>query len=240
MLVVMIKPIVRYLAIFFCLGSMFACAQGAGAGQAASSAPKLDTDDQKTLYALGLLLGGNIKQFSLTPEELTIVKAGMSDAVTNAKPQVELDTYGPKVNELAQKRAAVAAEAAKKSGQEFADKVAKEKDATKTTSGIVMRTITPGTGASPAADDVVKVHYEGRRVDRCVFESAVKRGGPVEFPWKGGVPCWRGALQKRKKGEKAQVVCPSSVAYGDRGMPPDIPPGPTLSFEVQRIAFHKP
>jgi FKBP-type peptidyl-prolyl cis-trans isomerase FkpA len=238
MLVVMIKPIVRYLAIFFCLGSMSACAQGAGAGQAASSAPKLDTDDQKTLYALGLLLGSNIKPFSLTPDELAIVKAGLSDSVTNAKPQVELETYGPKVNELAQKRLAAGADDAKKKGQEFADKVAKEKDAKKLPSGVVIRTITPGTGASPTADDTVKVHYEGKLIDGSVFDSSIKRGQPAEFPLKGVVPCWTEALQQMKKGEKAQVVCPSSVAYGDRGQSP-IPPGATLSFEIELLDFHK-
>jgi FKBP-type peptidyl-prolyl cis-trans isomerase len=43
------------------------------------------------------------------------------------------------------------------------------------------------------------------------------------------------------KGEKAQVVCPSSVAYGDAGNPPaGIPPGATLSFEVELLDFHKP
>src|SRR5207253_2878671 len=126
----MIKNVVRYLTLFFCLGSMIACAQSSGQG--ASAAPKLDTEDQKTLYALGLLLGRNIKPFALTADELTIVKAGLSDAVSDAKPQVELDTYGPKVNDLAQKRASVGTEDNKKKGQEFADKAAKEKDATKT------------------------------------------------------------------------------------------------------------
>ena len=238
MLLDMIKPIVRYVTVFLCLGSMFACAQGAGAGQAASS-PKLETDDQKTLYALGLLLGSNIKPFSLTADELAIVKAGLSDAVTNAKPQVELETYGPKVNELAQKRAAAGADDAKKKGQEFADNVAKQKDARKTASGVIVRTITPGTGPSPTADDTVKVQYEGKLVDGTVFDSSIKRGQPAEFPLKGVVPCWTEALQQMKKGEKAQVVCPSSVAYGDRGSPPVIPPGATLSFEVELLDFHK-
>jgi FKBP-type peptidyl-prolyl cis-trans isomerase len=41
------------------------------------------------------------------------------------------------------------------------------------------------------------------------------------------------------KGEKAQVVCPAAVAYGDRGQPPAIPPGATLSFEVELLDFHK-
>jgi FKBP-type peptidyl-prolyl cis-trans isomerase FkpA len=159
--------------------------------------------------------------------------------VTDTKPQVEIETYGPKVKELAQKRAAAGAEEAKKKGQEFVDKVAKEKDATKTPSGIVIRTITPGTGASPTADDVVKVHYEGKLVDGTVFDSSIKRGEPAEFPLKNVVPCWTEALQKMKKGEKAQVVCPSSLAYGDRGSPPVIPPGATLSFEIELLDFHK-
>src|SRR5437016_14611244 len=98
---------------------MIACAQTTGTG---ASAPKLETEEQKTLYALGLLLGRNIKPFALKPDELAIVKAGLTDAVTDTKPQVELDTYGPKVNELAEKRAAAGAGELKKKGQEFADK----------------------------------------------------------------------------------------------------------------------
>jgi FKBP-type peptidyl-prolyl cis-trans isomerase FkpA len=238
MLVAMIKNAIRYVALVCCLGSVIACAQNPAAST--SETPKLDTDDQKTFYTLGLLLGKNIKSFALKPEELALVKAGLTDAVTDAKPQVDIDTYGPKVNDMAQKRAAAGADDAKKKGQEFADNVAKDKGATKTASGVVIRTITPGAGASPTPDDVVKVHYEGKLVDGTVFDSSIKRGQPAEFPLNGVVPCWTEALQKMKKGEKSQVVCPSSVAYGDRGAPPNIPPGATLSFEVELLDFHKP
>src|ERR1051326_6638017 len=234
----MLKKLAQTLALSFCFSSMIACAQIRG--QDSSAAPKLDTDEQKTLYALGLLLGRNIKPFALKPEELAIVKAGLTDAVTDAKPQVELDSYGPKVNELAQKRAAAGAEEAKKKGQEFLDNAAKQKDAVKTPSGIVIRTITPGTGASPSSTDVVKVNYEGKLPDGSIFDSSLKTGQPAEFPLNRVVPCWTEALQKMKKGEKAQVVCPSSVAYGDKGPPPVIPPGATLSFEVELLDFHKP
>jgi len=232
----MTKTIVRYVALSLCLASL-ACTKIPGAG--AAGPQKLETDDQKTLYALGLLLGRNIKPFALKPDELEIVKAGLTDSVTDAKPQVDLDTYGPKVNELGQKRSAAGAEDTKKKGQEFSDNAAKQAGATKTGSGIVIRTITPGTGPSPTANDVVKVHYEGKLVDGTVFDSSIKRGEPVEFPLNGVVPCWTEALQKMKKGEKAQIVCPSSLAYGDRGAP-SIPPGSTLSFEVQLLDFHKP
>jgi FKBP-type peptidyl-prolyl cis-trans isomerase FkpA len=234
----MIKHLVRYVTLSLCLSSMPACAQNSA--PSASASPKLETEDQKTFYALGLLLGRNIKPFALTPVELAIVKAGLNDAVTDAKPQVELEAYGPKVNELAQKRAASGADEAKKKGQEFADKVAQEKDAIKTPSGIVIRTITPGSGPSPSATDVVKVNYEGKLIDGTVFDSSIQRGQPAEFALNGVVPCWTEALQTMKKGGKAQIVCPSAVAYGDTGAPPTIPPGASLSFEVELLDFHKP
>jgi len=221
-----------------CLGSLLACAQTPG-GSSSSEAPKLETDDQKTLYALGLLLGRNVKTFALSPEELAIVKAGLTDAVTGAKPQVELEKYGPLVNALAQKRELAGAEEAKKKGQEFAATVAKEDNATKTESGIVIRTIKAGSGASPAATDVVKVHYEGKLIDGTVFDSSIQRNEPEEFPLNRVVPCWTEAVQKLKKGEKAQIVCPSDLAYGDSGKD-DIPPGATLSFEVELLDFKKP
>jgi len=235
----MTKHPIRYVTVAFCMAALIACAKSP-AGTASSDTPKLETEDQKTLYALGILVGRNVKPFALTPDELAIVKAGMTDTVTDAKPQVELDTYGPLVRDFATKRAASHADDAKKKGQEFADNVAKEKDASKTESGIVMRTITPGTGGSPAATDIVKVHYEGKLIDGTVFDSSIQRKEPAEFPLNGVVPCWREAVQKMKKGEKSQIVCPSSLAYGDAGQPPDIPPGATLSFEVELLDFHKP
>src|SRR5881392_524546 len=125
----MMKKTIHFLALSFCFCSMIACARTSGPD--ASASPKLDTEEQKTLYALGLLLGRNIKPFGLKPEELAIVKAGLTDAATDAKPQVDIETYGPKVNELAEKRASSGADEAKKKGQEFADDVARQKDATK-------------------------------------------------------------------------------------------------------------
>jgi FKBP-type peptidyl-prolyl cis-trans isomerase FkpA len=233
------KNLIRSVMLLFCLGSMMACAK-LSAPTSASAPPKLDTEDQKTLYALGVLLGRNTQTFALTPDELAIVKAGLTDAVTDTKLQVDLDTYGPKVRELANSRAAGAADDAKKKGQEFADKVAQEKDATKTASGIVVRTITPGNGASPSVEDTVKISYEGRFINGTVFDSTVKLGQPTEIALKGAMPCWQEALQQMKKGEKAQIVCPSSSAFGDRGAPPAVPPGATLNYEMELLDFHKP
>ena len=38
-------------------------------------------------------------------------------------------------------------------------------------------------------------------------------------------------------GEKAKLVCPSEIAYGDGGRGPDIGPGATLVFEVELLGI---
>src|SRR5262249_61182751 len=42
---------------------------------------KLDTEDQKTLYALGLALSRNLAAFNLTPAELQDIEARMTDGL---------------------------------------------------------------------------------------------------------------------------------------------------------------
>src|SRR4051812_7754010 len=42
--------------------------------------PPLTTDDQKTIYALGLSLARSIGQFDLSPAEVEIVKRAIADA----------------------------------------------------------------------------------------------------------------------------------------------------------------
>jgi len=51
----------------------------------------------------------------------------------------------------------------------------------------------------------------------------------------GVIPCWTEALTLMKVGGKAHIVCPSSVAYGDRGAPPVIMPGATLDFTIELV-----
>lgn len=202
---------------------------------AAPTAAAPTTDDEKSFYALGSLLGKNISVFSLSPAELEMVKQGLTDQVTGKELKVDLEAYRPKLDELAGKRRDAQAAVEKEKAKAFLDKAATEAGAQKKESGLVYTSITEGTGAMPTASDVVKVHYKGTLTDGTAFDSSYDRGQPAEFPLGGVIKCWTEGVAMMKVGGKAKLVCPSDIAYGDRGRPPKIPGGATLVFEVELL-----
>ena len=119
-------------------------------------------------------------------------------------------------------------------------KAAAEAGAVKTDSGMVYRSLKDGTGASPKETDVVRVHYRGTLPDGKEFDSSIARGQPAEFPLNRVIKCWTEGVQKMKVGGKSKLVCPSQIAYGDRGRPPKIPGGAALTFEVELLEIVKP
>jgi FKBP-type peptidyl-prolyl cis-trans isomerase FkpA/FKBP-type peptidyl-prolyl cis-trans isomerase FklB len=200
---------------------------------------KLETEDQKTLYALGLALSRNLANFALTPSELQTVEQGMNDGLFSKEKKVEVDKYLPKIQELQQARAKAAADTEKKASQPYLDKMAAEKGAKKTASGMIYIEDKPGAGDMPKPTDKVKVHYTGKLTDGTVFDSSVERGQPATFPLNQVIKCWTEGVAMMKVGGKATLVCPSDLAYGDRGAPPKIKPGSTLTFDVELLEIVK-
>jgi FKBP-type peptidyl-prolyl cis-trans isomerase len=225
------------LTTILCVLSFSAC--NADAAKTAK-AVEPTTEEQKTLYALGVFLSQQVDVFALTPEELAMVQRGLADGVANNKPAVEADNYKEKLQALAQARMEVASKKSAEAGTAYVEKASKEAGATKTASGMVIKHTQPGTGAQPAATDQVKVHYEGRLIDGKVFDSSIKRGEPATFPLNGVIPCWTEGVQAMKVGGKAQLTCPADLAYGPNGHPPAIPPQSTLVFDVELIEIVKP
>lgn len=214
------------------------CLVLASCAEAAQQAPK--TEDEKALYNLGVMLSRSIQSFNFSSKELEMVKAGLADGAQDKASADELEKYVPKLQELQKQRMAEATVKEKAAGSAFLAKAAAEKDATKTASGLVIKTIKEGTGASPKAEDQVKVNYEGRFVDGKVFDSSIKRNEPATFPLNGVIPCWTEAVQLLKVGGKAQVVCPPELAYGEEGRPPQMRGGATLVFDIELLDIGKP
>jgi len=200
-----------------------------------AATPEPATDEQKTFYAMGLTISQSIDSFGLSETELELVKAGITDGVFKRPPKVDLQTFGPKIQQLQQTRASVIAEPEKKAGAAFLAKVAAEPGAKKTESGAILATIKEGKGATPKITDTVKVNYVGTLIDGTVFDTSAKQGGPATIRMNEMSKCWKEGMQQIKVGGKSKLVCPSNLAYRDKGLPPLIKPGATLVFEIELL-----
>lgn len=201
---------------------------GAAEGQATS-------EDEKTLYSLGLAMSQRLVAFDLSSEDVAMIQSGFADGILGRDPQVTLEQYGPKIDAFLQERLALVAEKEKQAGDAFLEEAAKTADAQKTDSGLLYFELSPGEGATPDDGDTVKIHYRGSFRDGEIFDSSLEAGPPVDLSLAGLVPCFQEGLKLMRPGGKAKLICPPDLAYGDQGYPPKIPPGATLIFEIDLL-----
>jgi FKBP-type peptidyl-prolyl cis-trans isomerase len=203
---------------------------------AATPEAGVTTDQDKTLYAIGLVLGQQIDGFKLTADEVDIVSLGIKDSVLGVEPKAELDVYGPRIQQLMQDRMQAGSASEKQASDAWVAEQAAQPGAQRSATGVVVIPMTEGTGPNPTAESTVRVHYHGTLRDGSVFDSSVQRGEPISFPLTGVIPCWTEGVQKIKVGGKSRLVCPSDTAYGDQGSG-SIPGGAALAFEVELLAI---
>ena len=95
------------------------------------------------------------------------------------------------------------------------------------------------TGAKqPNIKSVVKVNYEGKLINGKVFDSSFARKEPLEFPLENVIRGWQEGVQLMHVGETWEFAIPSTIGYGPRGAPPEIPGGAVLLFKVELLEVH--
>jgi FKBP-type peptidyl-prolyl cis-trans isomerase FkpA len=198
------------------------------------SQTKLSTEDDKTFYAMGFMLGSNLQRLGLSDKELSSLYKGLVTSAKGEKSEVEMQIYQPKIQTMFKDRMKKVADKAKAGGQKFLeDFLKKNKDAKKTKSGLVYQVIKAGEGAKPKETDTVEVHYHGTLTSGEVFDSSVDRGKKITFPLNRVIKGWTEGLQLISAGGKIKLIIPPELGYGDAGAPPKIPGGSTLVFEVE-------
>ncbi len=222
-----------------------ACAPKSGSGASSNEPVSLATDEQKAFYALGFLEGERLGVFTMTPAEQANFNKGLADSLGSQKSAVENPmSLNAKISDLARTRGKARADAKAATelvkGKEYLEKAAQEPGVEKTASGLLYKELAAGTGATPTPTDRVKVHYKGTLTDGTEFDSSYSRKEPATFPVTGVIPCWTEGVQKMKVGGKARLVCPATIAYGERGAPPKIPGNATLAFEVELLEVVPP
>jgi FKBP-type peptidyl-prolyl cis-trans isomerase FklB len=221
-----------------------AAAQKAVAQSAsAPDAPALTSPKDKRSYAIGVDIGVTLMKQSLDVDAALLVR-GLQDTLAGTKALLTTDEVRAEIaklnNEMQQKRAAAMqqlAENNKKAGEAFlAENKAKE-GVVALPSGLQYKILKAGDGQKPTAADTVSCHYRGTLVDGTEFDSSAKHNNqPLTIPVSGVIKGWTEALQLMPVGSEWQLVIPSDLAYGERGMGP-IGPNSTLVFEIELLSI---
>jgi len=97
--------------------------------------------------------------------------------------------------------------------------------------------IAEGSGDEAPSGATVKVHYTGSLMDGTKFDSSHDRGEPAVFPLNNLIPGMRDGIAGMKVGGERKITVPHALGYGERGVPPNIPPRADLVFEVELLGI---
>jgi FKBP-type peptidyl-prolyl cis-trans isomerase FklB len=197
---------------------------------------KLKTNIDSISYALGSLIGTDLKGGGFSEINYKIMSAAMERAMKGDSLLMD------KMQSNAVLQAAAMIEMNKKSAENnkinsaFLEKNKTAPGVVTTASGLQYKILKAGTGSKPTSDQQVKVHYTGKLLDGKVFDSSVERGEPAVFGVTQVIPGWVEALQLMTVGSKWELYIPSDLAYGPQGNQ-GIPGNSLLIFEVELLGI---
>ena len=81
-------------------------------------------------------------------------------------------------------------------------------------SGLQYKVLKKGDGIKAKIDDYVTIHYRARKLNGKVYDSSLKKGGPVTYRANGIIPGFTEAIQMMQPGAKWELYIPPDLAYG--------------------------
>ena len=122
----------------------------------------------------------------------------------------------------------------RRAGEAFLAANAKKDSVETLPSGVQYKVLVKGSGDIPTATSKVKVNYEGRLIDRTVFDSSYERKQPATFGCNQVIKGWTEALTHMPVGSKWEIYIPQELGYGSREAG-KIPPFSALVFTVELL-----
>ena len=102
-------------------------------------------------------------------------------------------------------------------------------------SGLQYKVLKKGDGIRPKVDDYVTFHYRARKLNGKVYDSSLKKGGPVTYRANGVIPGFTEAIQMMQPGAKWELYIPPDLAYGRKSPLAH----QTVIIEVELLAVRK-
>ncbi|MCS4269531.1 FKBP-type peptidyl-prolyl cis-trans isomerase [Serratia sp. BIGb0163] len=198
------------------------------------------TTAQRQAYASGVSVWREIQSSMTAQRSMGIeldpawVMQGLQD-MAERKPlrmsRESVDTIMVTLNELYLEKAGEERKRQQTEGRAFQSAFMKEKGAARD-AGSLYRIVSAGKGKRITASDVVTVTVTGTLPDGTVFDASGQNGQTKTAKVGALMPAVAIGLQKISRGGHIKVVVPPEKGYGDAGLPPTIPGGATLIFDI--------
>jgi len=204
---------------------------------------KLETQNDKVSYSIGLNVGKNLSRDSIAIVPEAFLR-GVMDAtadsahrlMTDKEVQETITAFQKTFQTKQMESAKPAGEKNKREGEIFLAANAKKPGVVTLPSGLQYKVITEGKGKTPTAASKFTAQYSGKLLDGTEFDNSYKRGQPAVFTLDRVIKGWGEALLRMKAGSKWELYVPASLAYGENGAGTVIPPNATLLFEIELIS----
>jgi FKBP-type peptidyl-prolyl cis-trans isomerase len=210
----------------------------AAEGGAADAAPQ--TAAQRQAYASGVSVWREIESSMTAQRSMGIeldpawVMKGLQDMAGHQPLRMsreQVDTIMVTLNEIYMEKAREARERQQTEGRAYQSAFMKEKGASRD-AGSLYRVVDAGRGKRIKASDMVTLSVSGTLPDGTVFDGSGQSGQSKTAKVGALMPAVAIGLQKIARGGHIKVVVPPEKGYGDAGLPPAIPGGATLIFDI--------
>lgn len=226
--------------------ALLLCGLGLWAVQAVAQtpAPNLKTPKEQISYATGVMAVRNFTKNDVA-FDIELIIQGMRDAMsgkelamTEKEVRVAMNNLQVELRRTMAANQRDLAEKNRKRGAEFMTAYRQKSGVATMTNGVAYRVITTGNGAKPVESDSIVVRYRGTNIDGVEFDATLD-GKTSLLRMNQTIMGWREALKQMPVGSKWEVVVPSSLAYGERGVGGVIGPNEVLMFEVELLEIKK-
>jgi FKBP-type peptidyl-prolyl cis-trans isomerase FklB len=126
----------------------------------------------------------------------------------------------------------------RKRGAEYLAAYKAKPDVKAMSNGVLYRVVKAGDGPKPVESDTVITRYRGTSIDGVEFDATLE-GKTSTLRVNQVIMGWREALKQMPVGSKWEVVVPSALAYGERGVGDVIGPNEVLVFDVELLEVKK-
>jgi len=200
--------------------------------RASESVVALSNAADSSQYILGAYIGQYLRANNLVITNPSLFNKGLDDVLTGKSLLVSADTI-PKIMNAYLNYAAI--ERNKLIEKQLFEAVRSQPGVGVLPGGVCYVIARAGEGIRPLPTDTVTMHVKGYLPEGILFEDTYTKNVPLKTTPENLIAGLKEVVQIMQKGSVWRIYVPSTLAYGEKGVPGIIPPFSALVFDIELL-----